>query len=232
MIEINLLPGAKRKRSAKGAAFQMPDFKAMAGLVKDPWLIAFAGSWLVVGALLALMYLPRRAHVAELEPRLAAANREARRMSNILNRRRQFEARRESLLAQIAVIRNIDRERYIWPHILEAVTRALPAYTWLDEMGFRAGGGEADSTGTTGFQLSGKSADIQAVTRFVRNLEESPFLQNVATISTGTVSEQGRDVYTYVVTAQYTHPDSSLITMQPLSTTLVQGVRSGGGRRR
>lgn len=231
MIAINLLPGAKRKRSAKGAAFAMPDFKAMAGLIKDPWLIAFVASWLLFGLLIVLIYMPRHRHLKELEPRLENAQREARRMQNIVTRRRQVEVRRESLLAQIAVIRDIDRERYVWPHIMEAVTRALPAYTWLDEMGFRAAGGE-DSTGGTGLQISGKSADIQAVTRFVRNLEDSPFLRNVATISTGTVSEQGRDVYTYVVTAQYVHPDSSLITMQPLSTTLVQGVRSGGGRRR
>jgi Tfp pilus assembly protein PilN len=232
MIEINLLPGAKRKRAAKGAGFQMPDFKALAGAVKDPWLIAFVASWLLLGLMVVFLYLPRRAHVAELGPRLIAAQAQARRMQQVLAQRRQFEARRESLLAQIAVIRDIDRERYVWPHILEAVTRALPAYTWLDEMAARAGTGGEDSSAVTAFQLTGKSADIQAITRFVRNLEDSPFIRNVATVNTGSVTEEGRDVYTYVVTAQYSHPDSTLITMQPLSTTLVQGVRSGGGRRR
>jgi Tfp pilus assembly protein PilN len=234
MIEINLLPGAKRKRAARGAGFQMPDLKALAGLVKDPWLIAFISTWLLFGLMVVLLWVPRKSRVNELGPRLTAAQASARRMNQVLAQRRMFEMRRESLLAQIAVIRDIDRERYVWPHIMEAVTRALPAYTWLDEMAVRAGGGgEADSGGPgTAFQLSGKSADIQAITRFVRNLEDSPFIQNVATVSTGSVTEEGRDVYTYVVTAQYSHPDSTLLTMQPLSTTLVQGVRSGGGRRR
>lgn len=232
MIEINLLPGAKRKKGGKGGGLQLPDFKALSGLVKDPWLIAFVASWVIVAGILGFLYLPRRAHLHDLEPRLAAAQREAQRMNRVLALRRQYEARRESLLTQIAVIRDIDRERYVWPHILEAVTRALPQYTWLDDMASRASSDASDSTGGAAFQLTGKSADIQAVTRFVRNLEDSPFLQNVATVSTGTVTEQGKDVYTFTVTAQYQRPDSTAVTMQPLATTLVQGVRSGGGARR
>lgn len=231
MIEINLLPGAKRKRSGKGAGIQLPDFKALAGLVKDPWLLAFIGSWLVFGLVFALLFLPRRARVGELEPRLQRTYNESLRLRGVLTQMRRFQARRESLQTQIGVIRDIDRERYVWPHIMQAVTRALPQYTWLEEMTVRTGS-EGDSAGGTSFQLTGKSADIQAITRFVRNLEDSPFLSQVSPISSATTSDEGRDVHTYVVTALYSHPDTSLITMQPLSTTLVQGVRSGGGRRR
>lgn len=231
MIEINLLPGAKRKRSGKGAGIQLPDFKALAGLVKDPWLLAFIGSWLVFGLVFALLFLPRRARVGELEPRLQRTYNESLRLRGVLTQMRRFLARRETLQTQIGVIRDIDRERYVWPHIMQAVTRALPQYTWLEEMTVRTGS-EGDSAGGTSFQLTGKSADIQAITRFVRNLEDSPFLSQVSPISSATTSDEGRDVHTYVVTALYSHPDTSLITMQPLSTTLVQGVRSGGGRRR
>jgi len=231
MIEINLLPGAKRKRGAKGGGFQLPDFKQWSGLAKDPWLIAFVASWVVVVLMLLVLYLPRRARVDELRPQLAAQQREAGRMNRVLALRRQYDARRESLETQIGVIRDIDRQRYIWPHILQAVTVALPDYTWLDELTAKAGGQTADSASgaATAFQLTGKSADIQAVTRFVRNLEDSPFVQNVATVSTGTVTEQGKDVYTFTVTAQYQEPDSAQITTEPLAATLVQGVRSGGG---
>ena len=231
MIEINLLPGAKRKRSGKGIGIRLPDFKALSGLVKDPWLLAFIGSWVVFGLVFALLFLPRRAHVMELEPQLVRMNSQAVRMRGVLAQMRRFQARRESLQLQIGVIRDIDRERYVWPHIMQAVTRALPQYTWLEEMTVRTGS-EGDSAGGTSFQLTGKSADIQAITRFVRNLEDSPFLSQVSPISSATTSDDGRDVHTYVVTALYSHPDTSLITMQPLSTTLVQGVRSGGGRRR
>lgn len=230
MIEINLLPGARRKRGGKAAGLKLPDLKVLVTAVKDPWLIAFVASWLVFGAVLGLVYLPRRARVAELVPRLAAVEREASRMNRVLAQLRMFEAQRESLLSQIAVIRQIDRERYIWPHILDAVTKALPPYTWLDELASRAGDGDSAS-GNTAVQLTGKSADIQAVTRFVRDLEASLFLRNVVLVSTGLVLEQGREVHSFTVTAQYDPPDSTLITMQPLAATLVQSMRSGGGRR-
>ena len=29
----------------------------------------------------------------------------------------------------------MDGDRYVWPHLLDEVTRALPAYTWLVDLG-------------------------------------------------------------------------------------------------
>ena len=40
MIEINLLPGARRKRGGKAAGLKLPDLKVLVTAVKDPWLIA------------------------------------------------------------------------------------------------------------------------------------------------------------------------------------------------
>jgi Tfp pilus assembly protein PilN len=230
MIEINLLPGAKKKRGGK-AGFTMPDFKAMAGAIKDPWLIACVASWAIFVIGLFVFYLPKSHHVQALEPQLKQAQREATRLKVVLKTKAETEAKRDTLLAQINIIREIDRERYIWPHILDAVTKALPAYTWLDDIASQAAAD--DSTGAPGavtLQLSGKSADIQAVTRFVRNLEESPFLEGATQISTAVTSERGRDVFTYVIKVRYQRPDSTLLTMQPLAASLVQGYRSGTAR--
>lgn len=230
MIEINLLPGAKKKRGGKGAGFQMPDLKSLAASVKDPWLIACVAGWLLVSAAVGFFYLPRRSRIAALEPQLAAAQREARRLEAVLRTKTETEAKRDSLLAQINVIRDIDRERYIWPHILDAVTRALPPYTWLDQMTNQAAAADTGSGGV-GFQVTGKSADIQAVTRFVRNLEESPFLQNATAVSTAVVREQEHDVFTFVINVAYQQPDTTILTMQPLAASLVQSYRSGAARR-
>jgi len=41
---------------------------------------------------------------------------------------------RDSLLYQINVIRQIDADRYIWPHVLDQATKALPPYTWITQM--------------------------------------------------------------------------------------------------
>jgi hypothetical protein len=118
----------------------------------------------------------------------------------------------------------------VWPHILDAVAKALPQYTWLDNLESR--GGQTDSGGAPTIQITGKAVDPQAFTRFLRNLEESPFIEGVAPVSTGLVREGGRDVTTFIISARYQVPDSTLLTWQPLAATVVQGVRSGGGVRR
>lgn len=233
MIAINLLPGAKKKRGGKGAGFQLPDFKALATSVKDPWLIGCVAVYAVLAVTVLAFWMPKRAQLRTMEPELNAAKREARRLQTVLRQKAETEAKRDSLLSQIEVIRAIDRERYIWPHIMDQVTRALPPYTWLDDLSARAGV-ESDTTGATtvAFQVSGKSADIQAVTRFVRNLEESQFLEGASLISTGAVIEQGHELTTFVLNVRYQQPDSTILTTQPLAATLVQGYRSGTARRR
>lgn len=235
MIEINLLPGAKKKRGG-GAKFQMPDFKQLATIVKDPWLVAVAAGWAIVALMLAFLYLPRQHAVKSLEPKLVDARHEAARLQEVLATQGSAQKVKDSLEHQIGIIRTIDRERYIWPHVLDAVTKALPQYTWLDGVEAQAETGNTpapgDSTGgsTLNVQITGKSGDIQAVTRFVRNLEESPFLENATQVSTAVVTEGGRDVYTYVIRARYQMPDSTLLTMEPLAASLVQGYRSGAAR--
>lgn len=230
MIEINLLPGAKRARGGKGFHFALPDVKALAGLAKDPWLIACIVGWALVALLATPIFLSSRSQVAELQPRLEAAQREQRRYSALVARKRQFEAIRDSLVAQSDVIKGIDKDRYVWPHVLDAVAKALPPYTWLDNI--EAHGGETDSGGVPSFQITGKAVDPQAFTRFLRNLEESPFIEGVAPMNTGITQDQGRDVTTFILTARYQIPDSTLLTWQPLAATVVLGVRSGGGVRR
>lgn len=230
MIEINLLPGAKKK-AGKGLKFAMPDLKGLVASVKDPWLIACVAAWVVaLGIVVPFFWLKDRGQVAALKPRLEAAQREQHRYAALVARKRQFELARDSVLYQIEVIKGIDRDRYTWPHILDAVTKALPAYTWLENLQSRAA--EGDSSGAPSFQISGKTVDMQAFTRFLRNLEESPFIEAVAPVSTGLVTDQGRDVTTFVVSARYQIPDSSQLTTQPLAATVVRGVRSGGGARR
>jgi Tfp pilus assembly protein PilN len=229
MIEINLLPGAKHKRSGKGAGLAIPDIGALISQIKDPWLVAAIAAWVVVLAGAGGLYLPRARQAQALEPKLEAAKRDSIRYSGILTRKAQLERRRDSLLAEIQVIRDIDRDRYVWPHILDAVTKALPPYLWLDDVASR--GGEDSDSGSAGLSIQGKTADPQALTRFMRNLEESPFIQGVTIVSSSLVAEQGHDVTSFSLTARYEQPPVSLLTMEPLEASVVQGIRSGGGTR-
>jgi Tfp pilus assembly protein PilN len=228
MIEINLLPGAKHKRGGKGGGLKLPDFAALLAQVKDPWLVAAIASWVLVLALAFLAYLPRARHTAALEPLLVKAKADSTHYSHIVILRDQAERRRDSLLADIQVIRDIDRDRYIWPHVLDAVTKALPPYLWLDDLAAKSAEGDSGAALT----IQGKTADPQALTRFMRNLEESPFVEGVTIVSSALVTEQGHDVTAFSITARYQVPPMDILTMEPLAASVVQGVRSGGGARR
>src|SRR6185503_1082921 len=131
MIEINLLPGKKKASKGTGMQLAMPDFRAILTQVKDPWLIGAVIAWVIVGGGGALLFITDRARLASAESRLEAVRTEKRRYDIVIAQKRQAEKVRDSLLYEINVIRNIDADRYIWPHVLDQATKALPPYTWI-----------------------------------------------------------------------------------------------------
>jgi Tfp pilus assembly protein PilN len=236
MIEINLLPG--KKKAAKGAGFQlaMPDFKALIAQVKDPWLIGAIAAWVLVGGGGALLFITDRARLASAEQRLTSVQTEKRRYDIVIAQKRQAEKVRDSLLGEINVIRQIDADRYIWPHVLDQATKALPPYTWITHMQTATvlvapGQGQPngpvtvnrDSTGrsTVKIAIDGRTVDIQAYTTFLRQLAASPWFTDVTPAASQTVIEADRPVTAFTVTVTYRVADSVYIRTVPL----VQSVR-------
>jgi Tfp pilus assembly protein PilN len=52
----------------------------------------------------------------------------------VLSARHRLTSERDSVYRQLQIIRTIDDNRYNWAHILDEVSRALPAYTWLTSL--------------------------------------------------------------------------------------------------
>ena len=235
MIEINLLPGKKRKAAGGGMKLSMPDFRAIITQVKDPWLIAAIGAWVVVGGGGAALFITGRARLAAAESRLDAVKTEKRRYDIVIAQKRQAEKVRDSLVAQINQIRAIDADRYIWPHVLDQVTKALPPYTWVthvQSVGALVAGApgqppqvtvQTDSTGAPLVKVSidGRTVDIQAYTTFLRQLAASPWFTDVTPASSQVVIESDRPVTSFNVTVRYRVADSVYLRTVPL----VQGVR-------
>ena len=141
MITVNLKPGQRRKRAGnplKGLLDNLSVFKELSAKVKDPLLMGAVGAWVLVIAVLGLLYLNNLRQLYVLEPRLEQARSENRRFKAFLADKRRQEKIRDSLLAQITVIKSVDGDRYIWPHLLDEITKALPAYTWLIDLGVSA----------------------------------------------------------------------------------------------
>jgi len=237
MIEINLLPGKKKKAPGAGMKLSMPDFKGIIAQVKDPWLLGAIAAWVVVGGGGALLFITDRARLAAAETRLENVRVEKRRYDIVIAQKRQAEKVRDSLLYEITVIRQIDADRYIWPHVLDQATKALPPYTWITEVRTASsivapGAGQPnngpvtvdrDSSGapSVAIAIQGRTVDIQAYTTFLRQLAASPWFTDVTPASSQTVIEADRPVTSFTVTVHYRIADSVYIRTIPL----VQSVR-------
>jgi Tfp pilus assembly protein PilN len=238
MITVNLKPGQKRKRSGnpfKGLLDNLTVLRELSAKVKDPLLMGAIGAWLLVVAALGLIYLNQLRQLYVLEPRLEQARSEHRRFKAFIADKRRQEKIRDSLLAQITVIKSVDGDRYIWPHLLDEITKALPAYTWLVDLGVTqapappppppgAANAAVDSTRPApppvAFQINGRTIDIQAYTRFLRQLEASPWIIDVTPVSAQTVVEKERAITAFTIRASYNRADSAYIRTAPFSQTV------------
>jgi Tfp pilus assembly protein PilN len=237
MITVNLRPDLKRKRARSPFQGVMENVRGLGGKVKDPLLLASVVSWVGVLAWLGYVVVGTTRELNALEPQLESARSEHKRFKAFLAEKRHQETIRDSLVAQIGVIRTVDGDRYVWPHLLDEVTKALPAYTWLVDMRYSApatppstpqpADAGADSTAApvfvsppTVFDVNGRTVDIQAYTRFLRQLEASPWITDVTPVSAQTVVEKERPVTAFTIRATYRQADSAYIRTVPLSESV------------
>lgn len=131
MLQINLLPGA-RKTSRDGSSFDLAG--AIGGLgdrIRDPWLIGATGAVILSIAAVGVLFTSQQARASEVTQKLETAVRDSTRYATVLAARRKLTAERDSVHRQLQIIRTIDDNRFNWAHILDEVSRALPAFTWL-----------------------------------------------------------------------------------------------------
>ncbi len=247
MIEINLLPGSRKAKRSRASSI---DFRAMFGdigsRIRDPWLItAVVGLVLGLGGT-AFMYWRTTAKETALVEEEQKAVQDSTRFASVIRERLVAEAQRDSVFRQVAIIRAIDASRFVWPHVMDEVMRALPPYTWVKSMqqtsavpavspeaeaGVSASSvgkskaaqqaemDEAAAASLVSIRLVGQTVDIQALTRFVRQLEDSPWLDNVNLARTEDVIAQpsNKEVKEFTIEMRISRPDSSLIRRVPLT---------------
>ena len=235
MITVNLRPNLKRKRA--GSPFQgaMQGVRGLGSKIKDPLLLVAVASWVGVLGWLGFVVLGTTRDLNALEPQLEVTRAEHRRFKAFLTEKRHQETIRDSLVAQISVIRHVDGDRYVWSHVLDEVTKALPAYTWLITVGTAAvtpaaapvAPKAADSAANAPpapsviqFEVNGRTVDIQAYTRFLRQLEASPWITDVTPVSAQTVVEKERPLTAFIIRATYRQADSAYIRTVPLSQSV------------
>ena len=239
MIKINLRPGQKRRRAGLPLKGMAEGLRSLGGKVKSPLLITAAVAWVVAGGFLTVTWLASQQQLNALEPKLEQTRAEHKRFQTFLAQKHRQEMIRDSLLAQINVIRSVDGDRYVWPHVLDEIAKALPAYTWLTTVSAVStaptvtgtnppAAAAADTTAADSaappppmaFTIEGRTVDIQAYTRFLRQLEASPWVGEVTPVSAQTIVEKERPVTAFVIRAQFRLADSAYIRTVPLSESV------------
>jgi Tfp pilus assembly protein PilN len=253
MIHINLLPGSGQGRTSRVPIKAF--LTAATSHVKDPFLLASVASVALAVGTVSILWLGQNTREQELTLRHEQAAQDSARYATIVAEKRKAEARRDSVMRQVAIIKAIDEDRFVWAHILDEVSRSLTPYTWLTSISpttdarspaqKRPSADSAIRKDTAGgktaaqkkaameaaiaavdsiakplpvhFQVEGRTADLQALTRFMRNLEDSPFIQKVQLIKSTAVLEDGSAITQFTLTAEFEAPDPAATRRVPIT---------------
>ena len=247
MIGINLLPGTGQK-ARRGGGGGLPKLDLAASIaslrerIRDPWMLGAVGATIVAVAAVGLLYTMQTRREAALDEATQKAVQDSTRYASVLRERDRAEAKRDTVLRSLNLIRAIDDDRFIWPHVMDEVSRALPPYTWIVSLGF-TGTGQAQQAVTTlapapaggrkhhavqtviprdsvRIRVVGNTVDIQALTRFMKQLEASPFLEAVQLNKSERASDNGKEVTQFQLDMLYSRPDAQLVRRVPLAVSV------------
>jgi Tfp pilus assembly protein PilN len=212
VIEINLLPrGENRKASrARSGESRVPKLPSLAG---DPWHVGLGAAAAAILLFAGWSVWSTSSATSRLEAQIAQEVTDSTRFATTIALVTALTERQDTIRQKIDVIRNVDTRRYVWPRILDEVSGALPAYSWITRMHSTESDDAASGPSIT---VEGASGSTQSLTRFMKNLEASPFIRDVTLVTTEQVATEGRTFNRFTLEARYEVPDSSFIETVPV----------------
>ena len=247
MIEINLLPGSGKKKASRGGGAKLDLAATLGGLsqkVKDKYLAAAVAAVIIAFGAVGYLYTDQAKRENELQTRLDKAVEDSTHYAVVVADQIKMEAKRDTLLHDLNLIRSIDEDRFVWAHVLDEVSRALPQYTWLSSLTYSGAAQGAPTTpqpvtakksdkkkksdkieteiprDTVRMRMIGQTVDIQALTRFMRQLEASPFLGDVQLEKSELAISDGKEVTQFTINMTYTRPDTASVRRVPLRVSV------------
>ncbi|CAN5797084.1 N/A [soil metagenome] len=216
MIEVNLLPGTGKGKGRKGGgakrSFKAPSF---ASATADRWVLSAGILSLLALMVIGWLFFSVAGQAEELNVQIEAAQRDSARFADVIRRSESLQSRRDSIASRVSVLQEIDGTRYIWPHVMDEVGRALPNFTWLTRMN------QVSPPPNLTLRVRGRASTYFALTSFMENLESSPFLRGVRLITSDQVEVQvpgsgARNVYEFELEMAWQEPDEGIIDREPL----------------
>jgi Tfp pilus assembly protein PilN len=226
LIEINLAPGAQVRRGPRRrpTGFTLPSV-SLPSLGGDPRVVGGGALAALLLGLVAWLFWSQGTQRAELEGRIASEVADSTRFATTIALVNSLQSRQDTIRQQIAVIRDVDQRRYVWPHLMEEISQALPPFTWLTQITSTPVARPAVAAGDTvappppagpAFSLQGMAGSTQALTRFMKNLEASYFMRDVTLVTSEQVEVEGRMLQRFSLEARYEDPPASAIRTIPV----------------
>jgi len=217
MIEVNLNPsGGKRSRfSSRRFSIRLPAAlnrgggRARGEKVRDVWTtVAIVVPALVVLAV-GLLWFTTRSERSELEASLTQAIEDSTRLADLRSLSDSLIGRDNRIQERLDLVQSLDGGRYVWSHLLDEISRAMPAYTWLTLV--RRDAPLPDLR----VQVDGLAANPLAITRFVRNLQDSPYVAEVRIMGSQQQLVENVAAQAFQLMVSYKAPPEELIRSEP-----------------
>jgi Tfp pilus assembly protein PilN len=216
MIEVNLLPESQKKSRGKakrpaGGGGGLED--ALKG--RNLWNGALAVACVVVPAAAGVIWWGQRTDAASFDIRLEAATADSARLADLRLVSDSLSERRTQIRDRVALVEQLDRNRFVWPHLLDEISRALPRLAWLSNLR------QMSPLPNVGVQIQGIAANPLAITEFVRNLEASDYVTDVRILGSQkqSLNDGELSVQAFTLTARFTEPVGGIGRTEPIIAT-------------
>lgn len=180
MLKINLLPPEKRKRlkktkPASKKAMAMPSLKF--DFKFDPWVVVPAALAVVLVLFIAGSFFWLGHQEKSIRTRRDTNRIELNRLKQVMLKIDRLKMQTVQVEERMEVVLKVDRNRFLWPRILDEISGALPRYTWLESIS------ETSPFPQLIVRLEGTTMNNLSLSRFLRNLEMVSMLSSVKLIS-------------------------------------------------
>ncbi|MCK5488448.1 MAG: PilN domain-containing protein [Gemmatimonadetes bacterium] len=207
MIEVNLHPeGSKRRRRGRRLP-KVPGWlqSTGGGDGRDPWLIAAVAIPALVLLVVGWFWMSQRSDRGALDERITEAVEDSARLSDLRALSDSLMAREAQIRERLDLLRGLDDGRFVWPRLLDELSRALPNYAWLTSIR------EASAVPDLQVQVDGMAANPLAITAYVRRLQESPFVGQVRILGSQEQDVDGFSAHSFKLIIGYAEPPDSVV---------------------
>lgn len=216
MLEVNLHPDRERQEQ-KGfladAEFEVPEWASLGDLTADPWTMAAA-----VAALLLLVgvggsWYQLQSRASNLDRRLETALADSARLAELRSLSDSLKGQREAIQSRLRLVKELDGNRYVWPHLMSELSRALPEVVWL------TGVDRAAPLPDLAVTVTGVAANPLAITSFVRNLRAQPHVGSATIQGSSRRQVEGVTAQSFTLRVTYARPPDAQVRTRPLVAT-------------